>query len=56
MLLDRCKLSQRLLDMKDHRAVASHSADFSLQDDLAGAVTIQSLLHSFFSTFATCLH
>ena len=47
MLLDRCKLSQRFLDMKDHRAVASHSCDFSLQDDLADAVTIQSLLHNF---------
>ena len=42
--------------MKEHRAVASHSADFSVQDDSAGAVSIQSLLHFFLSTFATCLH
>ena len=30
--------------MKEHRAVASHSADFSVQEDSAGAVSIQSLL------------
>ena len=41
--------------MKEHRAVASHSADFSVQEDSSGAVSIQSLLHNFISIFATCL-
>ncbi|KAK0510273.1 hypothetical protein JMJ35_007667 [Cladonia borealis] len=44
MLLDRCKLSQRILDLKEHRAVASHSADYVVQDDDSGSVDIQRLI------------
>ncbi len=56
MLLDRCKLSQQILDLKEHRAVASHSADFVVQDSLSGSASIQSLLHILFSTFAVYKH
>ena len=56
MLLDRCKLSQRILDLKEHRAVASHSADFVVQDNKSGSVSIQSLLHILLSTFEIYLH
>ena len=45
MLLDRCKLSQQILDLTEHRAIASHSADFVVQDNLSGPVSSQSLLH-----------
>ena len=56
MLLDRCKFSQRILDLKEHRAVASHSADFVVQDNKSGSVSIQSLLHILLSTFEVYLH
>ena len=55
MILDRCKLSQRILDLKEHRAVASHSADYVVQDDESGSVVIQSLLHVLLSSFVVSL-
>ena len=55
MILDRCKLSQRILDLKEHRAVASHSADYVVQDDESGSVDIQSLLHVLLSSFVVSL-
>ena len=45
MLLDRCKLSQQILDLTEHRAIASHSSGFVVQDNLSGPVSSQSLLH-----------
>lgn len=56
MLLDRCYLSQHILDLKEHRAVASHSADFVVQDNKSGSVSIQSMLHILVSTFVMFLH
>ena len=45
MLLDRCKLSQQILDLKEHRAIAGYSSSFAIQDESSGPISIQSLLH-----------
>ena len=48
MLLDRCNLSRQVLDFTKHRAIASHSSGYAVQDNSSGPFSIQSLLHILF--------
>lgn len=44
MLLDRCKLSRQILDLKENRAIGSHYSDFVVRNELLGSANIHSLL------------
>ena len=42
MLLDRCKFSRQILDLREHRTTASYISSFIVQDQSSGPLSIQS--------------
>ena len=56
MLLDRCKFSKQILDLKEHRAIAGHSSGYVVQDESSGIFSIRSLFELLLRNLAICLH